>query len=151
MSDPLRTPEDYELFLYTLTEQFPSIRRSTVTFVRLGASLARVAGELYFDQEIRLVIRERILYHRLPIIIDWYGYEVWQGEQKMYWYDSQPHPDDPALQSTYPHHKHVPPNIKHNRIPASEMSFCQANLPVLVREIETSIQKAKSEIQSKLE
>jgi len=151
MSDPLRTPEDYELFLYTLTEQFPSIRRSTVTFVRLGASLARVAGELYFDQEIRLVIRERILYHRLPIIIDWYGYEVWQGEQKMYWYDSQPHPDDPALQSTYPHHKHVPPNIKHNRIPASEMSFSQANLPVLVREIETSIQKAKSEIQSKLE
>jgi len=151
MSDPLRTPEDYELFLYTLTEQFPSIRRSTVTFVRLGASLARVAGELYSDQEIRLVIRERILYHRLPIIIDWYGYEVWQGEQKMYWYDSQPHPDDPALQSTYPHHKHVPPNIKHNRIPASEMSFSQANLPVLVREIETSIQKAKSEIQSKLE
>ena len=151
MSDPLRTPEDYELFLYTLTEQFPSICRSTVTFVRLGASLARVAGELYFDQEIRLVIRERILYHRLPIIIDWYGYEVWQGEQKMYWYDSQPHPDDPALQSTYPHHKHVPPNIKHNRIPASEMSFRQANLPVLVREIETFIQKAKSEIQSKLE
>jgi len=31
------------------------------------------------------------------------------------------------------------------------MSFSQANLPVLVREIETSIQKAKSEIQSKLE
>jgi hypothetical protein len=151
MSNPLRTPEDYELFLYTLTEQFPSIRRSTVTFARLGASLARVAGELYFDQEIRLVVRERILYHRLPIIIDWYGYEVWQGEQKMYWYDSQPHPDDPALQSTYPHHKHVPPNIKHNRIPASEMSFSQANLPVLVREIETFIQKAKSEIQSKLE
>src|SRR3990172_3673614 len=29
MSNPFRTPEDYELFLYTLTEQFPSIRRST--------------------------------------------------------------------------------------------------------------------------
>jgi hypothetical protein len=24
MNNPLRTPEDYELFLYTLTEQFPS-------------------------------------------------------------------------------------------------------------------------------
>jgi len=46
MNNPLRTPEDYELFLYTLTEQFPSVRRSTVTFVRLGATLARVAGEL---------------------------------------------------------------------------------------------------------
>lgn len=96
MNNPLRTPEDYELFLYTLIEQFPSIRRSTVTLVRRGASLARVAGELYFDHEIRLVIRERILYHHLPAIIDWYGYEIWQGREKVYWYDSQPHPNDPA-------------------------------------------------------
>ena len=149
MNNPLRTPEDYELFLYTLMEQFPSIRRSTVTFVRLGASLARVAGELHFDQEIRLVVRERILYHRLPAIIDWYGYEVWRGEQKLYWYDSQPHPNDPALQSTNPHHKHVPPDIKHNRIPAPEMSFTQPDLPVLIREIETLIQRIESETESK--
>jgi hypothetical protein len=33
-------------------------------------------------------------------------------------------------------HKHLPPDIKHHRIPASEMSFTQPNLPVLVREIE---------------
>ena len=46
MSNPFRTPEDYELFLYTLVEQFPSIRRSTVTLIRRGTSLARVAGEL---------------------------------------------------------------------------------------------------------
>jgi hypothetical protein len=123
MSNSLRAPEDYELFLYTLTEQFPVVRRSTVTFVRRGASLARVAGELIFDWGIRLVVRERILYHRLPATIDWYGYEIWQGEEKLYWYDSQPHPDEPALQSTYPHHKHIPPNIKQNRIPAPDMSF----------------------------
>lgn len=60
MTNSLRTPADYELFLYTLTTQFPSVRRSTVTFVRLGASLARVAGELYFDHDIRLVVRERV-------------------------------------------------------------------------------------------
>jgi hypothetical protein len=149
MNNPLRTPEDYELFLYTLIEQFPSIRRSTVTFVRRGASLARVAGELYFDQEIRLVVRERILCHHLPVIIDWYGYEVWQGREKLYWYDSQPHPKDPALQSTHPHHKHIPPNIKHNRIPAPEMSFTQPNLPVLIGEIETAIRKVENEAKSK--
>jgi len=149
VNNPLRTPEDYELFLYTITEQFPSIRRSTVTFVRLGVSLARVAGELHFDQEIRLVVRERILYHRLPAIIDWYGYEVWRGEQKLYWYDSQPHPNDPALRSTHPHHKHVPSDIKHNRIPAPEMSFTQPNLSVLIREIETLIQRIESETESK--
>ena len=71
MNDPLRTPEEYELFLYTLTEQFPSVRHSTVVFIRRGATLARVAGELYFAQNIRLIIRERFLYHRLPAIIDW--------------------------------------------------------------------------------
>jgi hypothetical protein len=30
MSHPLATPTDYEFFIYTLGEQFPSIRRSTV-------------------------------------------------------------------------------------------------------------------------
>jgi len=63
MSNPLRTPDDYELFVYMLTEQFPSVRQSTMTFVRLGATLARVSGELRFDHDIRLVIRERMLSH----------------------------------------------------------------------------------------
>jgi len=143
MSNPLRTPNDYELFLYTLTEQFPSVRHSTVTFVRLGATLARVSGELYFDQGIRLVVRERILYHRLPVVIDWYGYEVWKGEEKLYWYDSQPHPNDPTLQRMHPHHKHIPPDMKHNRIPSPEMSFSQPNLSVLIREIENLVKKTE--------
>ena len=50
MSHPLATPADYEFFIYTLGEQFPSIRRSTVHFVRRGATLARVSGEIYFDK-----------------------------------------------------------------------------------------------------
>lgn len=144
MSNPLRTPGDYELFLYTLTEQFPSVRHSTVTFVRRGVALARVVGELFFAHDIRLVIRERILYHRLPAFMDWYGYEVWRGQKKLYWYDSQPHPDDPVLQNTHPHHKHVPPDIKHHRIPAPEMSFTQPNLPVLIHEIEAVVQEIAS-------
>jgi len=32
--------------------------------------------------------------------------------------------------------EHVPPDIKHNRIPAPEMGFTRPNLPVLIREIE---------------
>ncbi len=75
MKNRLRTVEDYELFLYTLREKFPSIRHSTITLIRKGASLARVTGELSFDKEIQLVVRERIVYDRLPAIIDWYGYE----------------------------------------------------------------------------
>ena len=146
MNNPLRTPEDYELFLYTITEQFPSVRRSTVTFSRRGASLGRVSGELHFDHEIRLVVRERVLYDRLPVVIDGYGYEVWRGTEKLCWYDSQPHPNDPALQSTHPHHKHVPPDIKHNRIPAPEMSFTRPNLPILIQEITSLIQKIEQSV-----
>jgi hypothetical protein len=144
MSNPLRTSEDYELFLYTLTEQFPAVRRSTVALIRRGATLARVAGELYFDHDVRLVVRERLVYHRLPVVIDWYGYEVWRGNEKLYWYDSQPHPNDLNLESTHPHHKHIPPDIKHHRIPAPEMSFTQPNLPALIQEIETLIEEIKS-------
>jgi len=141
MNNALRTPEDYELYLYTIKDQFPFILHSTLTFVRRGSSLARVAGELHFDKQIKLVIRERIIYDRLPAIIDWYGYEVWQEDKKLYWYDSQPHPDDPELQPTHPHHKHIPPDIKHNRIPAPEMSFTRPNLEKLIKEIESLLKE----------
>jgi hypothetical protein len=87
MSDPLRSLVEYEHFVHTLMQQFPAVRRSTVTFVRRGATLARVAGELQFDLGLRLVIRQRLLFHRLPGVIDEYGYEGWKGNEKLYWYD----------------------------------------------------------------
>jgi hypothetical protein len=137
--NPLRSLEDYELFIYSLVERFPSVHRSTLVCARRGATLARVAGEVHFDQGIRLVVRERLIFDRLPPLIESYGYEVWRGEEKLYWYDSQPHPDEPRLKSTHPHHKHIPPDIKHHRIPAPEMSFERPNLPTLIGEIEELI------------
>lgn len=145
MNNPLRTLEDYELFLYELSDRFPSVRRSTATFIRRGASLARIAGELFFGHEVRLVVRERVIYNRLSVVMDSYGYEIWRGEEKLYWYDSQPHPNDPLLQSTQPHHKHIPPDIKHNRIPAPGMSFTRPNLPSLIREIEGMMEEMDQE------
>jgi len=32
MSDPFRTPEDYELYLYTLIEKYPSIKSSSQAY-----------------------------------------------------------------------------------------------------------------------
>ncbi len=58
------------------------------------------------------------------------------GARRLYWYDDFPHPRDADLASTFPHHRHVPPDIKHHRVPAPEMSFTQPNLPVLIDEIE---------------
>jgi len=51
------------------------------------------------------------------------------------WYDSWSHPDDKSLAATDPHHKHIHPNIKHNRIPAPNLSFYQPNLIFLINEI----------------
>ena len=134
--NPLRSFEDYELFIYSLVERFPSVRRSSLVCVRRGATLARVAGEVHFERGFRLVVRERLVFDRLPALIEGYGYEVWRGGEKLCWYDSQPHPDESSLRSTHPHHKHVPPDIKHHRIPAPEMSFDHPNLPALISEIE---------------
>ena len=70
------------------------------------------------------------------MVIEGYSYEVWQGSEKLYWYDSQPHPGDPSLAATDPHHKHIPPDIKNHRLPAPDLSFTWPNLPFLIREIE---------------
>jgi hypothetical protein len=61
---------------------------------------------------------------------------------------TQPHPNDPSLASTDPHHKHVPPNIKRNRIPAPQMSFTQPNLPALIQEIEELFKNEKRETEN---
>lgn len=63
-------------------------------------------------------------------------HEVIQNAEKLYWYDDFPHPNDPTLASTHPHHKHVTPNIKRNRIPAPDISFDKPNLPQIIHEIE---------------
>ncbi len=144
MTQSMQSIEDYELYLYSITEKYQSINHSTLVLIRQGATLARISGEIHFEAGYRLVVRERLLYHCFPIIIDWYGYEIYKGEEKLCWYDSQPHPAEKKLESSFPHHKHVPPDMTRNRVPAPEMSFEPPNLQVLIREIENLIKKDKT-------
>ncbi len=85
-----------------------------------------------------------ISYSTLELLIEGYGYEVWRGSEKLYWYDSQPHPADASLASTDPHHKHIPPDIKHHRVPAPGLSFNRPNLPFLIEEIESGLPPRRS-------
>lgn len=140
MTNAFGSIEDYESFIYSLSDII-IVQSSTVTIIRTGASIARVVGEILFAENFRLVIRERVYYDREPLLIDEYGYEVWKGQEKLYWYDPQPHPHIANLKKNHPHHKHIPPDIKHNRVPAPEMSFTQPNLPALIREIEALIEE----------
>ena len=137
--NPLRLLTEYELFIYTLAQQYPDIVQSTLVVVRRGAEVARLEGEVELPNQIRLIVREKISFAKSVGEITDYGYEVWRGTEQLYWYDSQPHPDDPTLASTHPHHKHISPNIKHHRVPAAGLSFTQPNLPFLIEEIINTI------------
>lgn len=134
---PFQSLREYELFVYSLGEQFPRIVRSTLVIAQRGRLFAELTGEVGLRGGYRLVAYERLTWDTGTLVIEGYSYEVWQGSDKLYWYDSQPHPDDPALAGTDPHHKHIPPDVKHHRVPAPELSFTPPNLPFMIQEIET--------------
>jgi hypothetical protein len=135
----LTTLADYEVFVYSLQDRFPAITRSTLTLIRHGKGIAELRGDVEFEGAVRLGVREYLRFDLEPPRLLQYSYEVWRGSEKQYWYDSQPHPDDSTLASTYPHHKHVPPDIKRNRIPAPGLGFTSLNLLFLIEEIEREI------------
>lgn len=137
--NPFQSLHNYEEYVYTLKKQFPAIQRSTLVVVSRGKAVAVLKGELAFRQGYRITIQERLSLDGGTVLIEFYGYELWHNADKIAWYDAQPHPNEPTLASTHPHHKHIPPDIKHNRIPAPTMSFTQPNLPALIHEIEDLI------------
>lgn len=130
---------EYQAFVYSLREQHSSIIFSTLTVVQRGISIVELSGELRFSSGHHLVVYERLRWRDAQMTLLTYGYEVWLAGEKLYWYDSQPHPHIPELASTHPHHKHIPPDIKHNRVPAPGISFAAPNLPFLIHEIESLI------------
>ena len=139
--NPFISLHDYETFIYTLRQLYPTIQRSTLVVVPHGQRVAVLRGELLFGDGYRITLRERISWESGIGIIESYSYDLWHNTDKFAWYDPQPHPENVVLASTFPHHKHVPPDIKHNRIPAPGMNFTQPNLPVLIREVEVLIEQ----------
>jgi hypothetical protein len=137
--NPFQSLRDYEEYVYTLKAAFSSVQRSTLVVIPRGKRIAVLQGELSFARGYRITVRERLSSDAGAVVIEAYGYELWRNADKLAWYDSQPHPGDPVLASSHPHHKHVPPDIKHNRIPAPQMSFMEPNLPVLIQEIEAML------------
>jgi hypothetical protein len=134
--NPFRSLPDYEEFIYALPQRYPCTVSSNLVVARRGANIATVAGEILLQGGRRLIVRERLSFETDGVAIVSYGYEVWQAQEKLCWYDLQPHPGDRALAATQPHHKHIPPDIKHNRSPAPGLSFIHPNLPMLIAEIE---------------
>ena len=132
--NPLASVDAYETFVYGLPDAFPCIQMSTLVIASIGPATAVVSGEVHFGQGLFLRVLEVVDFRQRRL--NRYGYELWKGIEELWWYDSWPHPDLPELRSTDPHHKHIPPDIKHHRVPAPGLSFAVPNLPLLVREIE---------------
>ena len=139
-SNPLRSLTAYSRFVAELLER-PTVQRSTLAVWSVGPYTGVAEGEVIFSQDIKLRMMEELDFE--AGLITAYGYEVYRHGEKLYWYDDFPHPNDPDLASTFPHHKHVPPDIKHHRIPAPGIRFDRPNLPGLIAEIEQYLAEKK--------
>lgn len=139
--NPLESLSSYSQFIAELLDR-PTVLRSTLAVWSDSPYTGTAEGEIIFAHGIKLRVREEFDFD--AALITSYGYEVYHHENRLYWYDDFPHPDDSDLASTFPHHKHIPPDIKHRRVPAPGMSFTQPNLLLLIQEVETLVQKAET-------
>ncbi len=128
-----KSREEYEHFIYSLPDRYPVISFSTLVLKTLGATIGKIEGEVHFPNRIRLKVFELIDFAKNRVVT--YTYEVCRAEQRLYWYDPMEHPKDQKLAESYPHHKHIQPDIKHHRVPAPELSFELTNLDTIIREV----------------
>ncbi len=127
----------YGELIYSLPELYSKIQHSTLVLATIGPTLAKLEGQITFEGEVILDVWELIDFESGRIRN--YSYEIYRAGKKLAWYDPFEHPHIPELASTHPHHKHVFPDIKHNRVPAPGISFEQPNLPTLIEEIERDL------------
>jgi hypothetical protein len=133
----LNSAQDYSRYVYSLQERHPQIQQLRLSLYTTGTTDGILKGEIHFHGEIILHVVEVIDF--AGGVLETYSYTVKRGQKALYWYDPQPHREVPSLAGTFPHHKHVPPQIKHNRIPSPGLSFEHPNLDFLVAEIEREL------------
>jgi hypothetical protein len=133
MSAPLDDIASYSAFIYAVAARHPFVASSTLALVPIGATLAKLEGSIECPDGIHLEVWELIDFAAKRIRT--YSYEVYRRNEKICWYDSWEHPEIPTLATTFPHHKHIQPNLRDNRVPASGISFESPNLDVVLEDI----------------
>ncbi len=137
MPTALDSYTEYSRLVFSLLTDRATVERHTLAVYTTSRTIGITRGQIVFRSGHVLRVFEQIDFIARRIVK--YFYELsYQGES-LWWYDSMPHPDIPDLESTHPHHKHIPPDIKHHRIPAMGLSFTEPNLPPLIAEIEAMI------------
>ncbi|HEY85559.1 MAG TPA: hypothetical protein G4N96_10670 [Chloroflexi bacterium] len=120
----------YEQFIYALSDTHPEIQSSTLRLYANSSTTCIVRGSIWFKSGLELRVFEYLDFPDGELLD--YSYVIFKAEEKIRWYDSQPHPEIPALTDTFPHHLHEPPDIKHNRKPAPGITFQSPNAPALI-------------------
>jgi hypothetical protein len=133
MSAPLDDIASYSAFVYALAERHSFVNNSTLALVPIGATLAKLEGTIECPGGIHLEIWELIDFAAKRIRS--YSYEVYRSGEKICWYDSWEHPEISTLSSTFPHHKHLPPNLRDHRLPAPGISFEAPNLDIVLEDV----------------
>lgn len=121
---------EYERSLYTLPQSYPEVKSSSLHFFTTSKSAGLIKGSVWFYNGLELRIQELIDLSDGEILD--YSYTIFYNDERIRWYDPQPHSEIQELASTFPHHLHEPPDIKHNRKPAPGITFQAPNLPTLI-------------------
>jgi hypothetical protein len=81
----------------------PTVARSTVVVWSDSPFTGMAEGEVFFTNGFRLRMREELDFD--AALITSYGYEIYRGAERMFWYDDFPHPQDASV----PRACHWPP------------------------------------------
>ena len=133
MSAPLDDIGSYSAFVYALAERHFFVTGSTLALAPIGATLAKLEGRIECQGGVHLEIWELVDFAARRIRT--YSYEVYRQGEKVCWYDPWEHPEISALASTFPHHKHVPPNLRDHRVAAPGIRFDAPNLDTLLEDV----------------
>lgn len=140
MSTPLDDIASYSAWVYSLAERHSCVTASTLALAPIGATLAKLEGRVECHGRFAIDVWELVDFtaHRIRTC----SYEVHRHDEKIGWHDPWPHPEIEALAANFPHHKHVPPDLRHHRVPAPGISFEAPNLDVVLADISRLISES---------
>jgi hypothetical protein len=133
MSAPLDDIAAYSTWVYSLAERHPFVNQSTLALAPVGATLAKLEGHIECPAGIRVEAWELIDFAVRRIRT--YSYEVYRRGEKICWHDAWEHPEIPALAPTFPHHKHILPNLRDHRVAAPGIRFDAPNLGIVLEDV----------------
>ena len=92
---------DYERFVYSLTDGHPEILSSTLRLYSNSTTIGFIRGTIWFHNGLELRVFEYLDFSDGELLD--YSYTIFRGEERVRWYDPQPHPENPELAAKFPH------------------------------------------------